>query len=243
MQERIQKIISAHGLMSRRAAEQAITDGRVSVNGETAFLGQKADDELDDIRVDGKALLEKEEPVYIALNKPKGYVTTLSDEKGRKNVSELVADAGVRVYPVGRLDINSEGLLIMTNDGEFANRLMHPSGNVYKTYKTWVVGEVVEESLLRLKEPFELDECTVQAKNVKVLAANEKSAVLFMTIGEGRNRQVRRMCEIAGLKVTRLCRVKEGSLELGSLKPGEWRYLTEIEVDALYGKQNENGKL
>ena len=157
MTERLQKIISAAGLMSRRAAEECISAGRVSVNGVTAALGDKADPDTDSILVDGAPLPSGSEKVYIMLNKPKGYVTTMKDEKGRKNVSELVKGCGVRVYPVGRLDMYSEGLLLMTNDGDFANRMMHPSHNVSKTYHTWVQGQDIGPAMECLRQPMELD--------------------------------------------------------------------------------------
>ena len=157
MSERIQKLISAAGLMSRRSAEECISAGRVSVNGVTAQLGDKADIQTDLILVDGKALPSGGEKLYIMLNKPKGYVTTMSDELGRKNVTELVQDVPARVYPVGRLDLNSEGLLLMTNDGEFANAMMHPSHNVAKVYRTWVQGENIEEAVEVMRRPMEID--------------------------------------------------------------------------------------
>lgn len=236
MTERIQKLISAAGLMSRRAAEEAITAGRVSVNGAKALLGDKADPALDRITVDGKDLPRPGEKLYIMLHKPRGYVTTLHDEKGRKNVTELVEGLGSRVYPVGRLDMYSEGLLFMTNDGDFANRVMHPSHELNKVYHTWVTGENVERSAHQLRRPMEIDGCTVQAKGVDIVQGFPGGALLSVTIGEGRNRQVRKMCEQAGLKVTRLLRVEEGGVELGTLKSGCWRHLTKDEIRRLLGK-------
>jgi 23S rRNA pseudouridine2605 synthase len=166
------------------------------------------------------------------LNKPRGYVTTLSDEKGRKNATQLVADCGVRVYPVGRLDMDSEGLLLFTNDGEFANRLMHPKHEVQKTYDVWVTGysSGAEE---RLKMPIELDGYLIKAPLVKLLGTENDKARLRVTIHEGRNRQVRRMCDAAGMHVTRLKRIREGNLSLGELPLGKWRYLTAYEVGQL----------
>ncbi len=232
MQDRIQKIIADAGMMSRRAAEKLISEGKVLVNGLPASLGDKADRRIDCILVEGKELPdEEEEKTYIMLNKPKGYVTTMKDEKGRKNVSMLVQELGIRLYPVGRLDINSEGLLIMTNDGEFANRLMHPSNSILKSYKVYVSGPDLQAGIERLKEPFELDGSAVQAKSVRILRKQENRASVLGTIGEGKNREIRRMCQEAGLKVTGLIRVKEGNLELGSLKSGEWRYLTRKELE------------
>ena len=228
MTDRLQKILSARGLASRRAAEKMIEEGRVTVNGAVAVLGQSADPDVDRIEVDGKPLPTIDRPVYLLLHKPRGYVTTLSDEKGRKTAAELVADCGVRVYPVGRLDMDSEGLLLFTNDGDFANLLMHPKHQVDKTYLTWVQ-DYSEEALQRLKKPIELDGYRIRAPKVRVV----KPGLLEITIHEGRNRQVRRMCEAAGMQVTRLKRVREGSLSLGDLPLGAWRYLTPEEVSKL----------
>ena len=228
MNERLQKILSARGVASRRAAEKMIEEGRVTVNGTVAQLGQTADPDVDEIMLDGNPLPTGNEYVYILLHKPRGYVTTLSDEKGRKTAAELVADCGVRVYPVGRLDMDSEGLLLFTNDGEFANRLMHPKHEVEKTYLTWVEA-FSEGSLARLKKPIELDGYRIRAPKVRLI----KPGLLEITIHEGRNRQVRRMCEAAGMHVTRLKRIREGKLSLGDLPLGKWRYLTEEEVKSL----------
>lgn len=230
MTERIQKIISASGLMSRRAAEELIAAGKVTVNGVRAELGMKADGEQDIIVVDGKGLPAPGDKLYIMLNKPRGYVTTLSDEKNRPCVTELLCGLNKRVYPVGRLDMYSEGLLILTNDGEFANRLMHPIHGFEKSYMTWVRGENLSAAITRLRKPIELDGCTVQAKNIEIRESLEDRAVLLITIGEGRNRQIRRMCQSCGLRVTRLRRVSEGPLQLGELKSGTWRRLTNSEI-------------
>ena len=232
MKERLQKIISARGLASRRKAEEWIVAGRISVNGTTAVLGDAADLDSDEILLDGRPLPSRQENVYIMLNKPRGYVTTLSDEKGRANVAQLVADCGVRVYPVGRLDMDSEGLLLLTNDGEFANRLMHPKHEVEKTYDTWVNGytEGAEE---RLKRPIALDGYQIRPPKVRLLYAEETKAKLRITIHEGRYRQVRRMCQTAGMTVTRLRRISEGKLRLGDLPSGTWRYLTAQELEWL----------
>ena len=233
MKERLQKIISASGLMSRRAAEELIAAGKVSVNGVTAALGDKAEAGIDRILVDGKALPSAGEKIYIMLNKPRGYVTTLSDEKGRKNVSELVKELGTRLYPVGRLDMYSEGLLLMTNDGDFANRLMHPSHQVDKCYHTWVKGEDMGWAVELLRCPMEIDGYVTSPAQVDILELKGEEALLGITIHEGRNRQVRKMCEAAGLKVTRLMRVSEGGVKLGTLKSGRWRRLTEEELNML----------
>ena len=233
MKERLQKIISASGLMSRRAAEELIAAGKVSVNGATAALGDKAEAGIDRILVDGKVLPSAGEKLYIMLNKPRGYVTTLSDEKGRKNVSELVKELGTRLYPVGRLDMYSEGLLLMTNDGDFANRLMHPSHQVDKCYHTWVKGEDMGWAVELLRCPMEIDGYVTSPAQVDILELKGEEALLGITIHEGRNRQVRKMCEAAGLKVTRLMRVSEGGVALGTLKSGRWRRLTEEELNML----------
>lgn len=235
MEERLQKIIAAAGLMSRRSAEELIKAGRVCVNGETASLGLKADAMRDRITVDGKALAPAEEKVYIMLNKPKGYVTTLCDEKGRHTVSELVSALGIRLYPVGRLDLNSEGLLVMTNDGELANRLMHPRGGVEKCYRTTVTGENISAAAEKMKESMLIDGYRTHGARVEIERRTPEGAVLLVTISEGRNRQVRKMCEQVGLRVTRLCRISEGPLRLGELKSGSWRMLTRAEIAALKG--------
>lgn len=231
MKERLQKIISARGVASRRAAEEMIRSGRVAVNGIVAELGQTADPEVDEIRLDGKPLPSAGAHVYILLNKPRGYVTTLSDEKGRKTVAELV-DCGTRVYPVGRLDYDSEGLLLLTNDGGFANELMHPKHQVDKTYQVWVTGHH-EAAPALLARPIELDGYRIKKPGVKLLWADGAKAKYLVTIHEGRNRQVRRMCEAAGMQVTKLRRISEGKLQLGDLPLGKWRYLTAEEVEQL----------
>ena len=232
MKERLQKILSARGIASRRKAEEMVKQGAVTVNGRTAVLGDSADPDVDVILVEGKPLPAQQQFVYLMLNKPRGFVTTLSDEKGRKNAAQLVADCGVRVYPVGRLDMDSEGLLLFTNDGEFANRLMHPKHEVQKTYDVWVTGysSGAEE---RLKMPIELDGYLIKAPLVKLLGTENDKARLRVTIHEGRNRQVRRMCDAAGMQVTRLKRIREGKLSLGELPVGKWRYLTAYEVGQL----------
>lgn len=231
MTERLQKILASRGLCSRRRAEEWIEAGRVTVNGEPARLGQTADADRDEIALDGKPLPARSGYVYILLHKPRGFVTTLSDEKGRRTVTELV-DCGTRVYPVGRLDMDSEGLLILTNDGELANHLTHPKEEVEKTYEVWVNG-FEDGSEKRLASPIELDGYTIRPPKVRLLGAQGGRAHLQITIHEGRNRQIRRMCQAAGLNVTRLRRISEGKLALGELPKGQWRYLTEAEIAAL----------
>lgn len=237
MAERIQKLISEAGLMSRRAAEQAITEGRVQVNGVTAELGCRADPETDEILVDGKQLKRPERKVYLMLNKPKGYVTSLHDEKGRRCVEELVCGVGQRVYPVGRLDLNSEGLLLMTNDGDFANRVMHPSHELNKCYHTWVAGADIPGAVNMLQTPLEIDGYRIRPAKVEILKEIPGGALLSITIHEGRNRQVRKMCALAGLKVTRLVRVSEGGLALGDLRLGCWRELSAEEQSRLFSQE------
>lgn len=232
MKERLQKVLSAAGVCSRRAAERYINDGRVTVNGAVAALGMKADPEADDIRLDGKAIAQKAKQVYLLLHKPRGYVTTLSDEKGRKTVAELVAGCGERIYPVGRLDLDSEGLLLMTNDGDLMQKLIHPSHEINKEYHVSVYGPV-KGAAKRLEAITDLDGEPIRPAGVKVLKQTEQTALLSVTIHEGKNRQIRRMCAACDLTVKRLCRVREHSLSLGDLPPGAWRYLTEQEILAL----------
>ncbi len=240
MEERLQKIIAAAGLTSRRAAEELIAAGKVRVNGAVASLGDKADAARDRITVDGKSLAPPEEKVYIMLNKPRGYVTTLKDEKGRRTVAELVSEPGVRLYPVGRLDMNSEGLLIMTNDGELAERMMHPRGGVEKCYRTTVTGEDIPAAAEKMKESMLIDGYRTRGARVEIERLTDKGGVLLVAIGEGRNRQVRKMCEQVGLRVTRLCRISEGGLKLGNLRSGEWRELTRAEIARLKQTERED---
>ena len=233
MPERVQKLISASGLMSRRAAETLIEQGRVRVNGRVIALGERADAETDEITVDGAPLPQPGRKRYVMLHKPRGYVTTLKDEQGRADVTELLRDIPERVYPVGRLDMDSEGLLLLTNDGDFANHLMHPSHEVEKCYRTWVQGEDVGLRAEYLRQPMEIDGYEIAPAEVAFHELIPGGAVLDITIHEGRNRQVRKMCEQAGLKVTRLLRIREGSLRLGTLPRGKWRDLTDEEVRQL----------
>ncbi len=231
MMQRLQKILADRGVCSRRKAEQLIVNGRVSVDGKIASLGDQADPELQEIRLDGELLPSGGEYVYIMLHKPRGFVTTASDEKGRPNVTQLV-DVPQRVYPVGRLDMDSEGLLLLTNDGEFANKVMHPKAEVDKIYEVWVK-DFTEGGLATLKQPMEMDGYTIRTPKVKVLGVKGDGAHLEITIHEGRNRQVRRMCSHAGMTVTRLRRIGEGSLRLSNLEKGKWRYLTAEEIQEL----------
>ena len=239
MEERLQKLISACGLASRRKAEEWITAGRVTVNGEKAHLGDRADLDRDKIMVDGRPLRPAQGQVYLMLHKPRGYVTTLSDEKGRKNVAQLVSGCGRRVWPVGRLDLDSEGLLILTDDGALTQRLLHPSHEIEKEYLVWVTGNV-EKALPVLSSPMELD--GERLAPAKVRRGRDSGGVhqLSITIHQGKNRQVRRMCAKAGLSVLRLKRIREGALLLDRiLKPGQWRNLTPQEVLSLTPEQDE----
>ena len=232
MRQRLQKILSARGVASRRRSEEMIQNGQVTVNGIAASLGDSADPETDEIRVNGQLLPGGQQSVYILLNKPRGYVTTLSDEKGRPNAAQLVADCGIRVYPVGRLDMDSEGLLLFTNDGAFANALTHPKQEVEKVYEVWVSGYYPggEEKMSR---PIVLEGYRIRPPKVTLLSVREAKAKLRVTIHEGRNRQIRRMCEAAGMRCTRLKRIQEGNLLLGDLPCGQWRYLTPEEIAEL----------
>ena len=230
--ERLQKILSARGVCSRRAAEALLQEGRITCNGRVCQLGDSADPDHDEILVDGKPLPSAQNYIYIMLHKPRGFVTTLSDEKGRKNAAQLVADCGTRVYPVGRLDMDSEGLLLFTNDGQLANRLMHPSHEISKVYRVTVDGYSAH-GLERFNRPMTLDGYRLQIPKVTLLEEKEGKAVMEITIHEGRNRQVRRMCAIAGMQVRRLLRVSEGPLQLGNLPKGKWRHLTAEELRQL----------
>ena len=234
MKERIQKILSAHGVASRRAAEKIIEAGRVTCNGKICVVGDCADPVLDIILLDGSPLPVVDNKVYIMLHKPRGFVTTLSDEKGRKDVSMLVKDCDCRVYPVGRLDMDSEGLLLMTNDGEFANYMMHPRHEIDKVYIA-AVADYAPEKLEKLKLPVLLDGYQIQPPIVTLIRSSGERATIQITIHEGRNRQVRRMCAIAGMRVQRLKRIAEGSLVLGDLPGGKWRHLTVEEISRLKG--------
>ena len=232
MEQRLQKILSNYGVASRRKAEQMILDRRVRVNGNTASLGDAADDEEDVIEVDGVRLKRQPARIVLMLNKPRGYVCTLSDEKGRKNVAELVSGCGARVYPVGRLDLNSEGLLLLTNDGELANRLTHPKKEVDKVYLV-CLSQYIPGCEASIARPIEIDGRPTSPAKVEKLRQEGETALLRITIHEGRNRQIRRLCERANVTVTRLRRVAEGPLRLGDLKPGQWRVLTEEEIAGL----------
>ena len=229
MEQRLQKLIAAAGLCSRRTAETWIEAGRVTVNGATAALGQSVDPDTDEIRVDGKPLTFPEQKRYLMLNKPRGCVCTMSDEQGRPTVAELVADCGARVVPVGRLDYDSEGLLLMTNDGAWMQRILHPSFEVDKTYHVTVAGDV-RGAAAKLAALTAIDGEPIRPARVETLRAGRETAELAITIHEGKNRQIRRMCAAVGLHVKRLRRVAEHGVLLGDLPSGKWRDLTAEEV-------------
>ena len=234
MLERLQKILSHAGIASRRAAEELITTGRVSVNGRVVTeLGSRADPAQDLIALDGKTVRPEGARSYIILNKPVGYVTTLKDPQGRPVVTDLLKGVKGRVYPVGRLDYNTEGLLLLTNDGELANLLAHPRHEVEKEYMVRVRGSVTPEQLRHIGAGIDLEDGRSAPAVVKLVRESANNSWLSIIIHEGRYRQVRRMCEAIGLSVVRLKRTRYGLLETGEMKPGEFRFLTQAEVDGL----------
>ena len=240
---RLQKHLSECGIASRRKAEELIEQGKVKINGHIACLGAKVDPKRDKVTVRGKAVVPVNEKIYIMLNKPRGYITTMRDELGRKNVSELTADAGARLFPVGRLDRDSEGLLIMTNDGDFANKLTHPSSHVNKTYRVTVRGNADEEQILKMKEGILLDGKKTLPCDCFVAERKADRTVLIFIIHEGRNRQIRRMCEAVGLEVMRLKRTKIAGVKLGMLPQGKWRPLNEREMRRLTGVSQKSEEI
>lgn len=234
MQERLQKIISRAGIASRRSAEKMIQEGRVSVNGTLATsLGSKADPQRDEIRIDGRLIPLEAERLYLMVNKPRGYVTTLHDPQGRMIVTDLLKGVRERVYPVGRLDYDSEGLLLMTNDGAFAQRLQHPRYGIAKTYLVKVEGRMTAQEMKALKEGVPLPDGRFVPQQVTIEKINEKSVWLCLVTHDGRNRVIRRAFEALGHPVARLVRTAIGGVGLGSLGQGKWRPLTQREIDAL----------
>ncbi len=235
MEDRLQKLLSAAGVCSRRRAEEYITAGRVTVNGHPASLGDRADPERDEIALDGKPVVRSQTRTVLMLYKPRGVVTTLSDEKGRRTVADLVKECPARVWPVGRLDLDSEGLLLLTDDGDLTNALIHPRHEVEKEYLVWVTG-CTEPGLGALAQPMKLDGQALRPAQVRVLRREGERTVLSVVIHEGKNRQIRRMCAACGMTVRRLKRVREGSLTLDrTLAPGQWRPLTPAETARLKG--------
>lgn len=230
---RLQKYLSECGIASRRKSEELISAGVVKINGRVAQLGDKLDPKRDTVTVRGKKVSGGKKHYYIMLYKPRGFITTMSDEMDRKCVAQLVKDVGERVYPVGRLDRDSEGLLLMTNDGEFANAMTHPSHHVSKTYRVTVREDVDDEQLQQLSEGVEIDSGKTSPAQVHVILKEPERTVLEFIIEEGKNRQIRKMCEAVGLNVIRLKRTKIGSIKLGMLPQGKWRNLTDDEVHKL----------
>lgn len=234
---RLQKYFTDCGVMSRRAAEEQIRLGKVRVNGNIASLGDTVEPGVDKVEFNGKIIIPlTEENVCIMLNKPRGYVTTMSDERGRKNVSELVYDLGMRVYPIGRLDMDSDGLLLLTNNGALANKLTHPRHEIPKIYRISVKGVPTTEQLKQLGSEMKIDGYKILPVKVEVISrarTADESSMLQMTLYEGRNRQIRKMCDTVGLKIRRLTRIAIGRLTLGSLTSGKWRRLTKKEIDYL----------
>lgn len=231
---KLQKYFSDCGILSRRAAEEEIKQGKVTVNGERAFLGMRIFPDVDVVVYKGaRVIAQSEEKLYILLNKPRGIVTTLSDEKGRPTVLSLISGLGARVYPVGRLDIDSDGLLLLTNDGALTNKLTHPRHKIPKIYNVTVKGEVTEGALTLLSSPLVIDGYKIQPVEVEIIKKEPSQTILKMTLYEGRNRQIRKMCALADLKITRLTRVALGNIALGSLEVGKWRFLTQSETDYL----------
>lgn len=240
---RLQKFFADCGIMSRRAAEEAIRNGQVTVNGITAEIGQQIDPEADIVALNGRCIKPRTgEYIYIMLNKPRGYVTTTKDPQGRKCVTDLLNGVGERVYPIGRLDMLSEGILLLTNDGELANRLTHPRHEIEKLYRVKVAGQVSDEQLTRLSSPMTIEGYEIQPVQVELQSSDESGTVLRMHLYEGRNRQIRRMCEEVGLTVKRLNRISIGNLKLNGLPVGRWRRLEPEEVAYLYRASEPKSK-
>ena len=236
---KIQKFFTDSGIMSRRAAEEEIKNGNVKVNGEIATIGMRIDPEKDIVTYREKQIKpRRDENVYLMLNKPRGFVTTMSDEQNRRSVADLVCEVGARVYPVGRLDMDSDGLLLLTNDGALTNKLTHPRHEIPKIYRVTVSGGVSAEQLAILRAPMIIDGYEILPVKTEVISKNGSQAILEMTLYEGRNRQIRKMCDAASLKIKRLCRIAIGDLSLGELPVGKWRYLTDDEIAYLKNERN-----
>ena len=238
---RLQKMISQCGIASRRKAEEMIAQGHVKVNGKVAKLGDKVMPS-DKVFLKGKRIImPKSDHCYIMLNKPRGFITTMSDERGRKCVAELIKDVEQRVYPIGRLDKDSEGMLIFTNDGEFANKIMHPKNSVYKIYRVTVRPSINEDQLVKLETGVDIDGQKTAPAQVHVIHKEQNRVVLEMILHEGKNREIRKMCEAVGLEVARLRRTQIGGVKMGMLKQGDWRLLTDNEVKKLLSNPVVNG--
>ena len=230
---RLQKFLAESGVASRRKSEELIDQGKVKVNGRVAIIGDKIDPKKDTVTVSGKKIVKTKTFTYIVLHKPRGFITTMSDEKDRKCVAELIKDVDGRVYPVGRLDKDSEGMLLFTNDGAFANAMTHPTKHVPKTYRVTVRPSISEEQITALTQGVIIEDRKTAPAEVRVITKEEGRVVLEIILYEGRNRQIRKMCEEVGLEVARLKRTQIGSIKLGMLKQGAWRHLTEDEVRKL----------
>lgn len=241
---RIQKFMSECGICSRRKAEEMVMAGKVKINGKTALIGEKVNPYTDKVTVQGKLIKRQKEKKYIILHKPRGFVTTLSDEKGRKDITLLTEDIKERVYPVGRLDKNSEGLLLLTNDGEFANMITHPKTHIPKTYRVTVRPPVSDNALNSLINGVTLDDgYTTAPADVSIVQSEENRVVLLITIYEGKNRQIRRMCEALGIELIRLKRIAIGEIRLGMLPQGKWRELSEQEIRSLYSDAKRQSEI
>ena len=240
---RLQKYMSECGVASRRKSEEFIAQGKVKVNGRVARIGDKINPKKDLVTLNGEKLKNEAKPIYIMLNKPRGYITTMSDEMGRKCVAELVRGAGARIYPVGRLDRESEGLLLLTNDGEFANMMTHPSCRIPKTYRVTVRPDISDKQLESFQNGMMIDGRKTAPAKATVLERQENRVVLEIVLFEGRNRQIRKMCEELSLDVARLRRMAVGPVKLGMLAVGNWRELTLPEVEKLVGAAvGQNGR-
>ncbi len=240
MEIRLQKYFTDCGVLSRRAAEAEIAAGRVRVNGNVAQVGDKIDPTRDTVTWRGKTVeAASDRGIYVMLNKPRGYVTTMSDDRGRKCITELISDIEERIYPVGRLDMDSDGLLLLTNDGELTNFLTHPRHEIPKIYHVKVKGKLTGTEIREIGKPIEIDGIETQLVRVTLVSTDRDSSTLEMTLYEGRNRQIRRMCEARGVEILRLCRIAIGDITLGNLAPGKWRYLTHSQVQYL---KNAKGK-